>query len=58
MAKSTGLGLLIRTNHLIAQNEAENTDRLDVDYEDLPMLTFDDLKPITEDASSDIVYVD
>ena len=58
MAKSTGLGWLMRTNHLTTQNHTENTDRLDVGYEDLPMLTVDDLKPITEDASCDVVYVD
>ena len=47
----------MRKNHLMAQNKAENIDRLDVDYEDLPVLTVDDLKPITEDARSDIVSV-
>ena len=58
MAKSTGLGWLMRTNHLTTQKHTENTDRVDVDYEDLPMLTGDDLKPITEDAGCDVVYVD
>ena len=58
MAKSTGLGWLMRTNYLMTQNNTENTDRPYVDYEDLPMLTVDDLKLITEDASCDVVYVD
>ena len=58
MAKSTGLGWLMRTNHLTTQKNAGNTNRLDVDYEDLPMLRVDDLKPIAEDACCDVVYVD
>ncbi|KAL8977465.1 MAG: hypothetical protein Q9205_006739, partial [Flavoplaca limonia] len=59
MAKSNGLGWLMRTNAATGtrQQPVEST-RLDVDYEELPTLTPEELKPVSEDAGGNIVYVD
>lgn len=50
MAKSNGLGWLMRTNDSTSKSQAADVDRLDVGFVELPTLTTDELKPISEDA--------
>ena len=58
MAKSNGLGWLMRTNDPTQQRQVGDVERLDVDFEEIPTLRPADLKSLSEDAASDIVYVD
>ncbi|KAL9053204.1 MAG: hypothetical protein Q9206_004022, partial [Seirophora lacunosa] len=59
MAKSNGLGWLMRTNAASGSNQQPvDTTRLDVDYEELPTLTAEELKPMSDDAGGNVVYVD
>lgn len=58
MAKSNGLGWLMRTNHSTKKTRPEDDERLDVDFEELPTLTSDELKPLSEDGGNDVLYVD
>lgn len=58
MAKSNGLGWLMRTNQSTQNIQIEEVERLDVESEELPTWTADELKPISEDAGDNVVYVD
>ena len=58
MAKSNGLGWLMRTNQSTQKIQIEDVERLDVEFEELPTWTADELKPISEDAGDNFVYVD
>ncbi|KAL8726744.1 MAG: hypothetical protein Q9166_006539 [cf. Caloplaca sp. 2 TL-2023] len=58
MAKSNGLGWLMRTNDSSERRRVDDSKRLDVDFEQLPTLTPEELEPISEGAGGNVVYVD
>ncbi|KAL8700752.1 MAG: hypothetical protein Q9201_005280 [Fulgogasparrea decipioides] len=58
MAKSNGLGWLMRTNNAVETQRADDPGRLDVDFEELPTLTPEELIPITNDAGGNVCYID
>lgn len=58
VAKSNGLAWLMQTNGLEGSKRAEDPGRLDVDFEELPSLTPEDLNPISQDAGDSVCYVD
>lgn len=58
MAKSNGLGWLMRTNNSGADEVAEDHDRLDGGFVELPTLTPEGLKPISDDADGNAIYID
>ncbi|KAL8912475.1 MAG: hypothetical protein Q9172_007494, partial [Xanthocarpia lactea] len=58
LAKSNGLGWLMRTNTSARNKRVEDSGRLDVDFDELPTLTSNEFKPITEDAGGNVCYVD
>ncbi|KAL8859767.1 MAG: hypothetical protein Q9178_003882 [Gyalolechia marmorata] len=58
LAKSNGLAWLMRTNTSARSKRVEDSGRLDVDFEELPTLTSDEFKPISEDAGGNVCYVD
>ena len=58
MAKSNGLGWLMRTNASMGSKRAADSSRLDVDFEELPTLTPDELKSISDDAGDNVHYID
>ena len=58
LAKSNGLGWLMRTNTSARSKRVEDSGRLDVDFEELPTLTSDEFKSISEDAGGNVCYVD
>lgn len=58
LAKSNGLGWLMQTNDVAESKPAEDSNRVDVDYEELPTLTPEDLSSISTDAGGNVCYVD
>ncbi|KAL8916572.1 MAG: hypothetical protein Q9208_008443 [Pyrenodesmia sp. 3 TL-2023] len=58
MAKSNGLGWLMRTNDSVKSQQTEDSSRLDVDFVELPTLTPEDLQPISDDAGGNVIYID
>ncbi|KAL8663598.1 MAG: hypothetical protein Q9202_003786 [Teloschistes flavicans] len=58
IAKSSGLGWLMQTNDAAESKQAEDTSRFDVDFEELPTLTREDLLAISNDAGGNVCYVD
>lgn len=58
MAKSNGLGWLMRTNDPVRSQQTEDSSRLDVDFVELPALTPEDLQQISDDVGGGVTYVD
>ena len=58
MAKSNGLGWLMRGAHSTEEGPTDDPKILDVNQEKLPTLTPEDFKPMSDDAGGNIVYVD
>ncbi|KAL8777868.1 MAG: hypothetical protein Q9194_002315 [Teloschistes cf. exilis] len=58
LAKSNGLGWLMQTNDVAESKHAEDSNRVDVDYEELPTLTPEELSSISTDAGGNVCYVD
>ncbi|KAL8732428.1 MAG: hypothetical protein Q9181_003963 [Wetmoreana brouardii] len=58
MAKSNGLGWLMRTNNAAESQQTDDPGRLDVDFEEVPTLTPEELVPMSDDAGGSVCYVD
>ncbi|KAL8975237.1 MAG: hypothetical protein Q9197_000540 [Variospora fuerteventurae] len=58
MAKSNGLGWLMRTTASTEGNQIAGSDRVDVEFEELPVLTPEELKPLGLDAGGNVIFVD